>query len=323
MSLRYPENCTILPKGSKKFVCFLYPLYEEGFPMLEKRNRREAVFALLSAIIVVLCAVIGIVMNLVTLEDENFDHMGIQTFCMFTVNSNILVALGMGLIIPYAIDGLKKSYFHLPNWLVSFLLAGTVAVTLTFLVSLFVLSPFKGFKLIFTGSRFFLHGLGPILSFIAFSFFISDHYISFIECFQSLVPVLIYAGIYCILAVLIGEERGGWNDFYGFNTYVPFWIPLILLCPLTFGIASILRYLHNCSFLRLREVTVTGEYSESYLRREISDLAKEKALEDQPHTDIMVPRRFIKFLIENTDTDKTVRDVCILYLNTFLENTKY
>ena len=291
--------------------------------MLEKRNRREAVFALLSAIIVVLCAVIGIVMNLVTLEDENFDHMGIQTFCMFTVNSNILVALGMGLIIPYAIDGLKKSYFHLPNWLVSFLLAGTVAVTLTFLVSLFVLSPFKGFKLIFTGSRFFLHGLGPILSFIAFSFFISDHYISFIECFQSLVPVLIYAGIYCILAVLIGEERGGWNDFYGFNTYVPFWIPLILLCPITFGIASILRYLHNCSFRRLREVTVTGEYSESYLRREISDLAKEKALEDQPHSDIVVPRRFIKFLIENTDTDKTVRDVCILYLNTFLENTKY
>ena len=165
--------------------------------------------------------------------------------------------------------------------------------------------------------------LGPILSFIAFSFFISDHYISFIECFQSLVPVLIYAGIYCILAVLIGKERGGWNDFYGFNTYVPFWIPLILLCPITFGIASILRYLHNCSFRRLREVTVTGEYSESYLRREISDLAKEKALEDQPHSDIVVPRRFIKFLIENTDTDKTVRDVCILYLNTFLENTKY
>jgi hypothetical protein len=291
--------------------------------MLEKRNRREAVFALLSAIIVVLCAVIGIVMNLVTLEDENFDHMGIQTFCMFTVNSNILVALGMGLIIPYAIDGLKKSYFHLPNWLVSFLLAGTVAVTLTFLVSLFVLSPFKGFKLIFTGSRFFLHGLGPILSFIAFSFFISDHYISFIECFQSLVPVLIYAGIYFILAVLIGEERGGWNDFYGFNTYVPFWIPLMLLCPMTFGIASILRYFHNRSFRRLREVTVTGEFSESYLRREISDLAKEKALEDQPHSDIVIPRRFIKFLIENTDTDKTVRDVCILYLNAFLENTKY
>ena len=291
--------------------------------MLEKRNRREASFALASAIIVVLCTCIGVTMNLVTVEDQNFDHMGIQTFCMFTVNSNILVAMGMVLVIPYTIDGLRKKYFHLPNWLVRFLLAGTVAVTLTFLVSLFVLSPFKGFKLIFTGSRFFLHGVGPILSFLAFSFFISDHYISFIECFQSLVPVLIYAGIYFILAVLIGEERGGWNDFYGFNTYVPFWIPLLLLSPITFGIASSLRALHNLSFRRLREVKVTDEYSESYLRREVADLAKEKAAEDQPHTDIVIPRRFIKFLIENTDTDKTVRDVCILYLNTFLENTKY
>ena len=278
---------------------------------------------IVSSVVVVVCVFIGITMNLTTLYDENFDHMGIRTFCMFTVNSNILVAMGMALVIPYTIDGLRKKYFHLPNWLVSFLLAGTVAVTLTFLVSLFVLSPFKGFKLIFTGSRFFLHGVGPILSFLAFSFFISDHYISFIECFQSLVPVLIYAGIYFILAVLIGEERGGWNDFYGFNTYVPFWIPLLLLSPITFGIASSLRALHNLSFRRLREVKVTDEYSESYLRREVADLAKEKAAEDQPHTDIVIPRRFIKFLIENTDTDKTVRDVCILYLNTFLENTKY
>ena len=95
---------------------------------------------------------------------------GIVHTLKFTVISNILVAMGMSLVIPYTIDGLRKRYFHLPDWLVSFLLSGTVAVTLTFLVSLFVLAPFKGFVLIFTGSRFFLHGVGPILSFIAFSF---------------------------------------------------------------------------------------------------------------------------------------------------------
>ena len=31
-----------------------------------------------------------VTMNLTTLADENFDHMGLRTFCMFTVNSNIL-----------------------------------------------------------------------------------------------------------------------------------------------------------------------------------------------------------------------------------------
>ena len=58
--------------------------------MLEKQNRKGCILALVSACIVVLCTSIGVVMNLTTLHDVNFDHMGIQTFCMFTVNSNIL-----------------------------------------------------------------------------------------------------------------------------------------------------------------------------------------------------------------------------------------
>ena len=291
--------------------------------MLEKQNKKECILSLVSALIVVLCTCSGVVMNLTTTHDINFDHMGIRTFCMFTVLSNILVAIGMGLVIPYTIDGLRKHYFHLPNWLIAFLLAGATAVTLTFLVSLFILSPFKGFILIFSGSRFFLHGVCPILSIIAFSFFISDHYVSYPECFLSLVPVFIYAGVYYILAVLIGEENGGWNDFYGFATYVPVWIPAVFILPVTFGISCLLRFLHNRSFVRLREVKVEDEFSEDYLRSEITYLARRNAAEDQPHSDIVIPRRFIKFLIENTDSDKTERDACIMYLNQFIDNTKY
>ena len=291
--------------------------------MLEKQNKKECILSLVSTLIVVLCTCSGVVMNLTTLQDVNFDHMGIQTFCMFTVLSNILVAVGMSLVIPYTIDGLRKHYFHLPNWLIAFLLAGATAVTLTFLVSLFILAPFKGFVLIFSGSRFFLHGVCPILSLIAFSFFISDHYVSYPECMLSLIPVFIYAGVYYILAVLIGEENGGWNDFYGFATYVPVWIPAVLILPVTFGISASLRYFHNRSFMKMREVTVEDEYSEDYLKSEIIYLAKQNAAEDQPHSDIVIPRRFIKFLIENTDSDKTERDACIMYLNQFLDNTKF
>ena len=291
--------------------------------MLEKQNKKECILSLVSALIVVLCTCSAVVMNLTTVYDVNFDHMGIRTFCMFTVLSNILVAIGMGLVVPYTIDGLRKHYFHLPNWLIAFLLAGATAVMLTFLVSLFVLSPFKGFILIFSGSRFFLHGVCPILSIIAFSFFISDHYVSYPECLLSLIPVFIYAGVYYILAILIGEENGGWNDFYGFATYVPVWIPAVLLLPVTFGIACLLRFLHNRSFVRLREVKVEDEFSEDYLKSEITYLARRNAAEDQPHSDIVIPRRFIKFLIENTDSDKTERDACIMYLNQFLDNTKF
>ena len=60
-----------------------------------KITQRQCLLALMSSVIVVVCVFIGITMNLTTLYDENFDHMGIRTFCMFTVNSNILAAAGM------------------------------------------------------------------------------------------------------------------------------------------------------------------------------------------------------------------------------------
>ena len=122
-----------------------------------RSNRMQCLFALIGASIVAVCVCVGVVMNLVTQYDENFDHMGIRTFCMFTVNSNILAGLAMLLCLPYTIDGLSTGYYHLPDWVVVLMHVAVTAVSLTFLVSLFILAPFKGFVLIFTGSRFFLH----------------------------------------------------------------------------------------------------------------------------------------------------------------------
>ena len=289
--------------------------------MFEKRKKKECILALVSAVVIVVCTCVGVVMNLTTLYDVNFDHMGIRTFCMFTVNSNILMAVGMSLVIPYAIDGMRKPYYRLPGWLVDFLFAGATAVTLTFLVSLFVLSPVKGFILIFTGSRFFLHGVCPILGFLAFSFFISNHRISLEETCWALIPVLLYAFVYFILAILIGAQNGGWDDFYGVNTYVPFWIPMLLIMPLTFGIASGIRFLHNRTFRRIREWRRGDETDAHYLEQEIEYLARLRSEADAPFTDLVIPRRFIRFLIDDTDSDKSLYEACCMYLKIFLENS--
>ena len=135
-------------------------------------SMKRCVGAMVSSAVVAVCVCIGVTMNLTTLYDENFDHMGLRTFCMFTVNSNILCGVGMLQALPYTIDGLRTKNFHMPNWSVDFLFAGVTSVALTFIISLFVLAPVKGFVLIFTGSRFFLHGLCPILAIISLCFFI-------------------------------------------------------------------------------------------------------------------------------------------------------
>ena len=287
---------------------------------LVRRNRIQCICALVSCAIVVVCVCIGVTMNLTTLYDEDFDNMGIRTFCMFTVNSNILAAVSSFAIIPYAIDGMRKKEYSLPNWVVVFMMAGTTAVSLTFLISLFVLSPVKGFVLIFTGSRFFLHGVCPILNILAFCVFVTSHKISIKESFLSLIPVAIYTVVYFVMVVVITEERGGWNDFYGFATRIPVWVSLTLIFPLTFGIATLVRLWHNHSFVNRRknEAQIFLDYFDGMDAKTILfEMGKARA-KIQPDGDIILPAHVIKKILIFTDSECKLEDACNTYLGGYL-----
>ncbi len=286
-----------------------------------RSNRLQCLFALVSASIVAICVCVGVTMNLVTLYDENFDHMGIRTFCMFTVDSNILAGLSMLLCIPYTIDGLRKGNYHLPDWVVVFMQICVTAVTLTFLVSLFILAPVKGFVLIFTGSRFFLHGVCPLLSILTFCFFINSHLIRLWESVLALIPVLIYALVYLVMVVFIGEANGGWNDFYGFATRIPVWVSLIAIMPLTFGISSLLRFGHDqcCKQRRKKDAALyKAVYGGVDLMQAVESLARFQKSRNSSKN-IVVPAQMIGFMIQNTGSDLDLEDACLHYLSTYMD----
>ena len=291
---------------------------------LVRKNRIQCVCALAACAIVVICVCIGVTMNLTTLHDEDFDNMGIRTFCMFTVNSNILAALSSFLVIPYAIDGIRKKEYSLPNWVVTVMMTGTTAVALTFLISLFVLSPVKGFVPIFTGSRFFLHGVCPILNILAFCVFVTSHKITVKQSLFSLIPVGIYAAVYFVMVVVIPKELGGWDDFYGFATKMPIWISATLLFPLTFGIATLVRLWHNRSFCcrRKNEAQIFLDYFEGKNTEEILlEMGKARA-KIQPVGDVIVPMLVIKQIVFFTESDMSIEDACRLYLDGYLSAAK-
>ncbi len=285
-----------------------------------RSNRMQCLFALIGAGIVAVCVCVGVVMNLVTIYDENFDHMGIRTFCMFTVNSNILAGLAMLLCIPYTVDGLRTGYYHLPDWVVVAMHAAVTAVSLTFLVSLCILAPVKGFVLIFTGSRFFLHGVCPILSILTFCCFICSHLVRPKEMLLALVPVLLYAAVYLVMVVFIGEEHGGWNDFYGFATRIPVWVSLTAILPLTFGIATLLRHGHNrcCRHRREKDIAL---YRAAYTGKDLRQVVTEMALAAKRKSgskDIVIPAQRIGFILQDSGSDMDPAECCRLYLETFL-----
>lgn len=293
---------------------------KEKMNKVMKATRRQCLFAMFSALIVVVCVCIGVTMNLTTVYDENFDRMGIRTFSMFTVNSNILAAAGMAMILPYTFDGLRKHNYHLPKWIVILVYAGVTSVTLTFLVSLFILAPVKGFVLIFTGSRFFLHGVCPVLAFVAFCFFMSEQKLSFWDSLLALIPVIIYASLYYIMVAVIGEANGGWEDFYGFLTRIPSWISISLLIPVTLGIATVVRVLHNRSYRqrRDREATYYREvFGDADIRKVVSALARAHS-SSMKMRDILIPARVISIMLENNSGNCTMEELCELYLKEYM-----
>ncbi len=286
-------------------------------------NRMQCLFALISAGVVAVCVCVGVTMNLVTLYDENFDHMGIRTFCMFTVDSNILAGLSMLLCLPYTVDGLRTGYYHLPDWVVVLMHISVTAVSLTFLVSLFILAPVKGFALIFSGSRFFLHGVCPVLCIVAFCCFINSHLIRFREALLALIPVLVYAAVYLVMVVFIGEERGGWNDFYGFATRVPLWVSFLVIIPLTAGIIMLLRLGHNRCCLRRRSRDAElyrAAYSGADLKEVVENMARSHRKELKTAS-IVIPSQTIGYMIQNSGNDLDVAEGCRLYLEAYLKET--
>ena len=287
---------------------------EEGTGMnqIQQTNRKKCLATLLFSAAVVICVCVGVVMNLTTLQDENFDHMGIQTFCMFTVNSNIFMGIAMFLTLPYTVDGLRNGYFRLPDWMVRLLFAATTALSLTFLVSLFVLAPVKGFVLIFTGSRFFLHGLCPILAIYTFCFVLKDLHLRFPSTFLCLIPVFLYACIYYMLVAVL--ER--WEDFYGFLTRIPAWISLAGFLPVTFGIATVLRLLHNRSVERYRK-NARKQYLEAYgagnLRDVVIHIAAIRSKQDKTGN-IVIPYNLLRTLLNSGEDEAQFEEYCILYM---------
>ena len=296
----------------------------EGLDRTVSVTRQHCLFTMISAAVVVVCVCIGVTMNLTTIHDENFDHMGLRTFCMFTVNSNILMGASMALVFPYSLDGLRKHNFHLPRWVVDMVYAGVTAVALTFLISLCVLAPVKGFVLIFTGSRFFLHGLCPILAIVAFCFFISEQRIRFRDTLFALVPVLIYAVLYYVMVVVLGEDRGGWNDFYGFATRLPVWIPMVSIMPLTFLIATVIRIFHNRTFDKRRQEEA-AYFSEIFAHADSREIVAAMARfhrESGKGRDIVVPGRVIAIMVENNEGDCTWEECCGIYLKEYLQSNE-
>ena len=178
-------------------------------------------------------------------DTEFLSDTGVTLFKYYTVDSNLFVGVASLLLIIYEILLINKKIKPIPKYVYILKFIGTVAVTLTFMVTLFYLAPTYGsnFFFLYQNANFFYHFLVPIISMISFIYYektiIDEKYIKY-----GLSTMILY-GIYYLINVLVHMENGKVSfeyDWYGFagGGVITIIITIVLMLTITYLISKVL-----------------------------------------------------------------------------------
>ena len=288
-------------------------------------NRMRCIRAMILCAIVIVGVFTGVVTKLVAESTSLDPDEGIRSFRYFTVLSNMFMAFAATLCIPFEIDGLRNHNYHLPRWVVETLYCGVCCVTVTFAVAICILAPAQGVKMVlFYKASLYLHLICPIASIILFIFVNDDHRIPFKHSFFVLIPLIAYAFTYWLNVFAIGEENGGWRDHYYTNVYFPYWVALIGLLIIGFGLANLVRVIHNKRHKRKKaERENYYVYGEDFDCASIEEAIAKLALREKKIDrggEVIVPRRLLIMLKKRYQSDLTVEALCKEYLTAYFKD---
>ena len=207
-------------------------------------NKRRSKRALLAAFVVSACTFIAVVNTAISNIDKE------SAFHYFTVVANLLSAAGAMFMLPYAVEGIKKKRFTFPRWISLFQYAGAVSVSITMFCACTIITITLGPEFAFSGSNFWLHLVAPICSIILFLAVESGQYLTRKDTAIAQLPFWCYGTIYFVMVILIGKERGGWEDIYQTKSRLPLFVVFIMLVTIGYVVAVILRFVHNRAVTR-------------------------------------------------------------------------
>ena len=169
-------------------------------------------------------------------------------FRYFTIDSNLLCAAGCIVSVILLIASLQGHGIseRIRSAVMLFRYAGTCAVTVTMMTVLLFLGVLYGYPAMFAGWNLWLHLLGPLLAIISFLWFERDGTIpERRHLIWSVLPVIVYGAVYLAMVVFIGQEKGGWPDFYGFNIGGRWYISYVMMIAGTLLIGAVIRKLRK------------------------------------------------------------------------------
>ena len=112
---------------------------QKKLPDALRINRNRCILAIVVCSILCFLVFLAVTDQLLRDPDVLIKEVGWKAYHMFTVLSNILMAVAAAMCIPFAVDGMRYRNYHLPRWYVNLMYMGTTGVAITFLIALTVL----------------------------------------------------------------------------------------------------------------------------------------------------------------------------------------
>ena len=295
-----------------------------SIPEILKGNRRRALLAAVSCGFVFLFVFISVMACLLMPATDGHIMRGEASFRFFTVCSNLFSALACFLSVPFAVEGVRKNEYRIPEWCIALHYMGATTVAVTLIFSIFLIAPVKGLEIAFGGVNFFLHFLCPLMCICAFIFLQSECRMGWRHTLLSLVPFFIYATVYFIEVVVIGAEAGGWDDFYQLNTRLPVALSLPIMVALALGLSRLLGFLHNRTSTaqdvmdQRIAIAFADQAPEDTLDGQIQLLAERHAKARGDRDYVVIPKPLLRDLNAKFGNEHTMDNLCRLYLDYYL-----
>ena len=301
---------------------------QKKLPDALRINRNRCILAIVVCSILCFLVFLAVTDQLLRDPDVLIKEVGWKAYHMFTVLSNILMAVAAAMCIPFAVDGMRYRNYHLPRWYINLMYMGTTGVAITFLIALTVLAPAAGFyRVMLFSNNILFHLTCPILSILLFFLINSDHRIKWQSTFIAIIPVVLYALTYVLMVFVIGEEAGGWRDhyqIYRIAEYLPLPVILLILCLISFGIATVLRLVHN-AIHKKRKADMERYYqqAEAFSYPDLETAIGALADLDRPYDmggELTVPRRIMNIMERKYQSGLSTKEMCIRYIEDYFKD---
>ena len=297
----------------------------EAKPIVNARkiNKMRFILGIVICSLVVALTFVSLTFNLVDLYNKHDPESGIGTLRMFTTISNLIAAFAALMCLPFQIDGLRRDRYKLPPWIVIVMYVGAVGAFLTFFVAVTLISAYQGFvKTMFMNSNLYMHTINPLLITFLFVYVVPDSKIKFSQSFISAIPVVAYMILYFIMVFVAGL----WRDHYYTDKFIPWYVSMILIIAVSFGICQLLGFLHNLSNKHINK-SIERYYLESpdfefpRVSDAIATLAKMESRFYHEGDDVYIPVDIIQLLSDRYGTRSVPVDILYdIYLESYLLN---